>query len=163
GEGLHYEQKVQMGILQSDLPKIPACFQGPSVADPRRVLSGLRLPSKICHSPAQWSPAPEAQARAKEPKGHLWHTVDRRPLPDLGGRWLSLVGAAESPAPSVDALGQKAIFSDGLHSTAAPRNQPGYHRPATGRQEANATQESLRPDQAWNPAQAPHPSEDRLL
>lgn len=152
-----------MGRPQSHLSALSPSRKGPAAADPRRVLSGLRLSSQGCHPVAQWSPAPAASAETEEADLPLWATRDRHPLSNLGGRPLPLGSAAERPAPSVDALGQTTLSHDSKNRSATWIDQPQNHRCEAQAEETPTAEESLRPDQARQLTQASHAQQARLL
>ena len=103
------------------------------------------------------APAPAAP-------GHVWTGRDPGADGDLGGGGVSLVGALEGVAPAVAALGPAAARSVGDRLPAPAADQRRARSTAgSAPTKRHAPDPPLWPDQARDPAQAPHPAEDRSL
>src|SRR6266545_3583205 len=104
-----HEWKVQRGLSQGNLRPLQESIQGSASTHSRRVLSGLPLQPQIRHSIAQWPSATKTQADStKGASADLWHQSDLSPDGDLGGRRLSVLGAAQSCVAAVAAVGDQA-------------------------------------------------------
>src|SRR5688572_189512 len=100
--------KVQMGLSQGDLRSLQESIQATASPDSRRVLSDLRPQSQIRHSIAQWPSAAKTQDDSTTGSSFgLWHQGDLIADGDLGGRRLSVLGAAQSSVAVVAAVGNQ--------------------------------------------------------
>ena len=107
---LLHEWKVQMGLSQGDLLTLQESIQAVQSAHSRRVLSGLQLQPQIRHSIAQWPCATKTEAdTTKGASFDLWRQSDLSPDGDLGGRRLSVLGAAQSSVRNSTACQPNAV------------------------------------------------------
>ena len=100
---------------------------------------------------AAWLPGAPELSSAFDPASHL------------GGVGLPLVGASESLAPTLVALGQKTLLSHSQHRTPTVIHLGAPDRPQTQREKNPAPPAPLRPHQARHAAQTPYPHQNRFL
>src|SRR5574341_720817 len=161
--GLPREPPREMGIPESDpcpLPPGPPQREGP---DPGRVLPGDGLPSEVGPAPAQ-RPAPgTAATTAAAPGPNLRDPGDPGAGRHLAGGWLPLVGAPAGPAPPLVAVGADPLPAHPRAGAAAARAQPSADGPPPRPAPAAGQEGALRPDQARDALEAPHPAPDRSV
>src|SRR5574341_629460 len=161
--GLPREPPREMGIPESDpcpLPPGPPQREGP---DPGRVLPGDGLPSEVGPAPAQ-RPAPgTAATTAAAPGPNLRDPGDPGAGRHLAGGWLPLVGAPAGPAPPLVAVGADPLPAHPRAGAAAARAQPAADGPPPRPAPAAGQEGALRPDQARDALEAPHPAPDRSV
>ena len=110
-------------------------------------------------------PAPPVQTSRKAPAAfaHLQLSSAFDPACHLGGVGLPLVGASESLAPTLVALGQKTLLSHSQNRTPTVVDLGAPDRPQTQREKNPAPPAPLRPHQARHAAQTPYPHQNRFL
>src|SRR6266478_3056809 len=159
-----HEWKVQMGLPQGDLLSLQKSIEAPQNSHSRRVLSGMRLQPQVRYSTAQRSST--AKNQDHNPQGSSPHLRGESHLvfdSGLGSRGLSLLGATQSSATVVAAVGHQALDHLGPSPKAAAYDQPLYHRPPTQVQKAPTENQALRAHQARHFAQTSYPHQNRLL
>jgi hypothetical protein len=158
----HCECAKQARVCAGDLSAVPAGCPSGEGRDLGRVLQGDWVSSKACHPRADWAGARGGAPRQASARD-LQHGGDRGAAGDLGSRGLSVVAAAARPAAAVAALGASAPAAAAGGGGAAARHQPAPDGSPAGAPSPPTHQAAVRPDQARDPAQTPHPAEDGSL
>src|SRR5499425_1968149 len=121
-----------MGILAIRLRSLPPGSARSQAEDFGRVLRQHEIQPQVCLAAAERAAARSGAASARSPSAtaaHLQQGVGLGAEGHLAGGGLSLVGAAEGPDPSLDALGAKAFSSQRRGRAPAAGHQRPPNRP----------------------------------